>query len=253
MRLCVPISCFFKITCPDDMVRAIEKIRELGFDAVEAYDWRNFDLDGIKKAVDNTGVEFISIMTTESRLTSPEYSDLWVEGIKNTCEAASKIGAHRIISQVGNDTGASRESQHNAIVETLIKAAPILNSYNITAMIEPLNVKVNHPGYYLTSSAEAFDIIREVNDPCVKIVYDIYHQQITEGDIIPSVTKNLDCITHLHSAGHPGRHELQNGELNYKFIFDAIDDAGYTGSCGLEYRPLTDPIESLKEAKKLFG
>lgn len=253
MRMCVPIPCFFKITCANDMTYAIEKVAELGFDAVEAYAWKSFDLNEIKKAVDNTGVEFISIMTTESRLTSPECSKLWIDGIKMTCEAASKIGARRIISQVGNDTGASREIQHNAIVETLINAAPILNEYKITVMIEPLNIKVNHPGYYLTSSAEAFDIIREVNDPYVKMVYDIYHQQITEGDIIPSVTNNLDCITHLHSAGHPGRHELQRGELNYKFIFDAIDAAGYNGSCGLEYNPLTDPIESLKEAKRLFS
>jgi hydroxypyruvate isomerase len=74
-----------------------------------------------------------------------------------------------------------------------------------------------------------------------------------EGNIIPSVTKNLDLIAHLHSAGHPGRHELQFGENDYKVIFDAIDKAGYTGACGLEYSPLMDPIESLKIAKEKYG
>jgi hydroxypyruvate isomerase len=157
------------------------------------------------------------------------------------------------ITQVGNDTGAPREVQHTAIVETLKAAKPILEQYGVTVMPEPLNVKVNHPGYYLTTASEAFDIIREVDSPFVKVVYDIYHQQVTEGDIIPTVTKHLDLIAHLHSAGHPGRHDLWEGELNYKYIFDAIDKAGYTGACGLEYGALGDPIESLKRAKAIYG
>ena len=120
-------------------------------------------------------------------------------------------------------------------------------------MIEPLNTKVDHPGYYLTSSAEAFEIVREVGSPNVKVVFDIYHQQISEGNIIPNITKNLDGIAHLHAAGHPGRNDLQFGENDYKNIFAAVDNAGYTGACGLEYRPLCDPEASLAEAKRLYG
>ena len=122
----------------------------------------------------------------------------------------------------------------------------------MTIMLEPLNVLVNHPGYYLVTAGEGFDIVREVDHPLVKIVYDIYHQQVSEGNIIPSVTKNLDCIAHLHSAGHPGRHELQYGESDYKVIFDAIDKAGYTGACGLEYSPLLEPEESLRVAREIY-
>ena len=122
----------------------------------------------------------------------------------------------------------------------------------VTIMIEPLNTFVDHPGYYLTSSAEAFDMIREVDNPFVKVVYDMYHQQIMEGNIIPSVTKNLDLIAHLHAAGHPGRHELQNGELNYAVVFDALDKAGYAGACGLEYFPVLPSMESLETFKRLY-
>ena len=86
----------------------------------------------------------------------------------------------------------------------------------------------------------------------MKIVYDIYHQQIMEGNIIPSVTNNLDCIAHLHAAGHPGRHEMWYGENDYRFIIDSIDKAGYTGALGMEYRPLLDPVESLLEARKRY-
>lgn len=253
MRLCVPLPCFFKLGEDGGMIRAIEKVGELGFDAVETYAWRGFDLKEVKRALDACGVELLSILNGERRLTRPEFRGLWLDELKASCEAANQIGASLIITQVGEDTGEERARQHEAIVETLTLAKPILEAHRVTVMPEPLNIKVNHPGYYLTRSAEAFDIVREVDSPYVKIVYDIYHQQITEGDIIRSVVNNLDCIAHLHSAGNPGRHELQYGENDYKVIFEAIDKAGYTGACGLEYGPLMDPIESLIEAKRLFG
>lgn len=250
MRLCVPVPCFFgNLPFPE----AIVKIGELGFDAAETYNWKNLDLDAVRAACEQSGVELLSMCTTEFRMTDPACRDLWLAGLRESCAAARKVGASRLITQVGPDTGAERARQHEAIVETLRQAKPILDEYGIIIMLEPLNVLVNHPGYYLTRAQEGFDIVHEVDHPLVKIVYDIYHQQVTEGNIIPSIVNNLDCIAHLHSAGHPGRIELQFGESNYKVIFDAVDKAGYTGACGLEYRPTLPPVESLQEAKRLFG
>ena len=250
MRLCVPIPCFFKKI---DFCDAIRKVAELGFDAIETYRWRELDIDKVKATLDETGVEMLSICTTEFRLTDPAYREAWVEGVKESCAAAKRLGVRRLITQVGQDTGAPRDEQHASIVEGLKAGAPILEEYGITMMIEPLNTIVNHPGYYLWSAVEGFEIVREVASPSVKLIYDIYHQQVMEGNIIPNITNNLDLIAHLHGAGHPGRHEMQNGESNYRFIIDAVDAAGYTGAIGLEYSPLMDPIESLREAKRLFG
>ena len=250
MRLCVPVPCFFKNT---DFCDAIRKIGELGFDAAETYNWKNLDLDAVRSACEESGVELISMCTTEFKMTDAAYRSAWLDGLRESCIAAQKVGASRLITQVGPDTGAPRADQHAAIVETLKQAIPILEEYGIIIMIEPLNTYVNHPGYYLWSSIEAFEIIREVNHPLVKVVYDIYHQQVMEGNIIPNILNNMDCIAHLHSAGHPGRHELQYGENDYKVIFDAVDKAGFIGACGLEYTPLLDPIESLKIAKELYG
>jgi len=250
MRLCVPVPCFFKNIPFED---AIRRIKELGFDAAETYNWKSMDLDAVKQALDETGVELLSMCTTEFRLTDPAYRQAWLDGLRESCEAANKLGVKKLITQVGQDTGAPREEQHASIVAALEAAKSILDDSGVTIMLEPLNTYVNHPGYYLTSSAEAFDIIREVNHPLVKIVYDIYHQQIMEGNIIPSITKNLDCIAHLHGAGHPGRNEMWYGESDYRVIIDAVDKAGYTGALGLEYRPLMDPIESLLEAKKRYS
>ena len=250
MRLCVPVPCFFKNIPFQD---AIYRIKALGFDAAETYNWKDLDFDAVKKALDDTGVELLSMCTTEFRLTDPKYRTAWLDGLKESCAAANRLGVKRLITQVGQDTGAPRAEQHAAIVETLKLAKPILEESGVTIMIEPLNTYFNHPGYYLWSAVEGFEIVREVDSPYVKVVYDIYHQQIMEGNIIPNITNNLDCIAHLHAAGHPGRHEMQNGESDYKVIFAAVDKAGYTGACGLEYSPLMPPEESLIEAKRIYG
>lgn len=250
MRLCVPIPCFFKNT---DICSAIKSIAKLGYDAVEIYAWSGLDLKETKRVLDGCGVEMISMCTTEFRMTSPEHRELWLEGLKRSCEAANVVGAGKLITQVGNDTGKSRDYQHKAIVDTLASAENILCAHNVTIMPEPLNTFVDHKGYYLHSAYEGLEIIREVGSERVKLIYDIYHQQIMEGNIIPTITDNLSQIAHLHSAGHPGRHEPWMGESDYKFIFNKIDEAGYNGCCGLEYKPTMDPLDSLAYAKKLYG
>ena len=250
MRLCVVYPCFFKNV---DFCDAVRQCAALGYDAIETYGWKKLDPDAVRRALDETGVELLSMCTTEFNLTAPAARKQWVDGIRESCIAAQRLGVKRLITQVGADTGAPRAEQHASIVAGLREGAPILAEYGVTVMIEPLNTYVNHPGYYLWSAVEGFEIVREVNHPNVKMVFDIYHQQIMEGNIIPNVTANLDCIAHLHGAGHPGRNEMQYGENDYRVIINAIDAAGYTGALGLEYKPLLDPIESLKEAKRIYG
>ena len=243
MRLCVAIPCFFKGV---DFCDAIRQCAALGYDAIETYNWKKLDLDAVRRVLDETGVELLSMCTTEFNLTDPAYRQAWLDGLRESCIAAQKLGVKRLITQVGMDTGAERAEQHLSIVEGLRAGAPILEEYGVTVMIEPLNTYVDHPGYYLWSAVEGFEIIREVNHPNVKLIFDVYHQQIMEGNIIPNILSNLDCIAHLHGAGHPGRHEMQYGESDYRVIINAVDKAGYTGALGLEYKPLMDPIESLR-------
>ena len=249
MRMCIPIPCFFGGM---DFCDAIRKVKELGFDAIETYAWKHLDKEAVKRTCEETGVEFISMCTTEFNMTDPARRQLWLDGLKESCEAANEMGVKHLITQVGQDMGTRRDFQHESIVAALKAAKPILEETGVTIMIEPLNTYVNHPGYYLWSSVEGFEIIREVNHPLVKVIYDIYHQQVMEGNIITNITNNLDCIAHMHSAGHPGRHELQYGESDYKVIFDAVDKAGYKGCCGLEYGPLLPPAESLETFKKIY-
>ena len=243
-------ACFFG---NKDFAEAIHIIGELGFDAAETYQWKSLNLGEVADACKESGVELLSMCTTEFRMTDPQYRQAWLEGLEESCEAANKIGVRELITQVGQDTGAPRELQYQAIVDTLRLAVPILEKHGVTIMIEPLNTYVNHPGYYLWSSVEGFQIIREVASDFVKVVYDIYHQQVMEGNIILSITKNLACIAHLHAAGHPGRHEMWEGESDYRVIFREVDAAGYTGACGLEYTPRMPAEESLRKARELYA
>jgi hydroxypyruvate isomerase len=250
MRLCVAIPCFFGNL---DFWDALRKTRELGFDAAETYDWRALDLPRVQATIDESGVELLSMCTTDFRLTVPEARAEYLAGLRESCEAAVQLGVRRLITQGGPDTGAPREVQHAAMVETLKACHPILEHYGVTLMLEPLNTYVNHPGVYLWSSVEAFDIVRESESPYAKVIFDIYHQQIMEGNILSNVKNNLPYIAHLHAAGSDGRHELWLGENQYEYIFAEIDKAGYAGACGLEYLPTLPPVESLLAAKARYG
>lgn len=250
MKFCVSIPCFFRDM---DFADAVRLVKKLGYDAVEAWNWTGYDLKSIKEALDETGVEFTDMCTTEFRMTDPRYREIFLEGLKKSCEAANFLGVKKLITQVGPDTGAPRAEQHQAIVETLKAAIPILEASDVTIMIEPLNTYVDHKGYYLTTSKEGAEIVREVGHPLVKMVFDIYHQQIMEGNIIPNILEYKDCIAHLHGAGHPGRHEMWMGETDYKNVFAAAEAAGYTGICGMEFFPTMDPVECLKKAREVYG
>jgi hydroxypyruvate isomerase len=235
MKLCVAIPCFFKNV---DFCDAIERVAGLGFDAVETYNWKTLDLPRVRKKLERTGVKLLSMCTTSFNMTDPDHRGEWLSGLEESCQAAEYLGVKKLITQVGRDTGATRETQHASIVEGFRAAIPTLERYGVTVMPEPLNVLVNHKGYYLSSAHEGFDIIKEVAHPNVRLIYDIYHQQITEGNIIPSVTENLDLIAHLHAAGTPGRHEMWLGELDYTNVFAAIDREAITGIAGLNtHRP----------------
>jgi hydroxypyruvate isomerase len=144
-----------------------------------------------------------------------------------------------------------RDDQHRSLVEGLRACVPYLRDAGVTLLVEPLNTAVDHSGYYLSGSDEAFDVIDEVGDPHVKLLFDIYHQQITEGHLIARITRNIDKIGHFHAAGNPGRHELDSGEIHYPAVFRAIDASGYDGLIGLEYFPLGEPLDGVRRALEI--
>ena len=236
-----------------DKKQAIAAVATAGIGAFEFWGWWDKDLDAIKCARDEHGLAISACCTHFITLVDPEKRAEYLEGLKASIAAAQDLGVNTIISQVGDfRPGVARAEQHQCLVDGLRAAAPMLEDAGVTLVIEPLNELIDHLGYYLVRSDEAFEIIDEVGSPAVKVVFDIYHQQISEGQLIANITANIDKIAHFHAAGNPGRHELTRGEIHYPAVFEAISATDYDGFVGLEYWPLDDPSAGLRDVASWF-
>ncbi|MGO9309325.1 MAG: hydroxypyruvate isomerase family protein [Spirochaetia bacterium] len=176
------------------------------------------------------------------------------DGIEETIGLAKKIGCRALISGSGNTVpGLSRTKALDSMVESLSLLAPVCRSNGITLLVEPFNSRVDHPDCFLDDPETCAEVLRAVNSPSVKMLFDIYHMQIMHGDILSFVTRNLPAIGHFHVAGVPGRHEPSPCELDYPFILKEIDALGYAGYFGLEYWPAGDPEESLRRTMRALA
>lgn len=246
MKFSVCIDALF----PNNIEDGFKFASDYGF-AVEFWLWWNKDIEKILYLSDKLNVEISAFCTRFVPLTIEEKRQEYLDGLVESIGAAKKLRCKTLISQVGNDIGNPREKQRKSIVDGLKNCVPYLEENGITLVIEPLNDKINHPGYYLTRSDEAFDIVKEVNSDNVKVLFDIYHQQITEGDVLRNMLGNLDKIGHIHAAGSTGRNELYLGELNYEYIVSQLEKQGYNNFFGLEYKPTEDVKIGLDYVKKL--
>lgn len=236
-----------------DGVSALEQVKEAGFGAFEFWSWQNRGIDALAKKAAELELVCAGLCTASFDLTSPENRETFLRGVRESIPQAKKMGARFLITQSGNDTGAPRDLQRRSIVDGLKAASPLLEESGVTLLLEPLNGKIDHAGIYLESSDEGFEIVKEAGSPNVKLLFDIYHQQITEGDIIRRMTRNINLIGHIHSAGNPGRHELDSGELDFARIFKALESAGYNGYAGIEYFPADAPLTGLARLKGILA
>lgn len=243
MKFSVCIDAVYRGVPSADSIRAAH---EAGASAIEFWSWSNKDIDAIRKVKDELGMTVTALLAKTNNLVEPSQRDAYLKGLEETIEVAKTLGCKGILTTTGNDTGKPRIEQYRSVVEGLKAAAPLARQAGITLLLEPLNTKVDHAGYFLERSDEAFAIIEDVNHPSVKLLFDIYHQYITEGEVIGAITEHINSIGHFHAAGYPGRHELHIGEMNYASIFSAIRSTGYDGYVGLEYFPVEDPMVGLK-------
>ncbi|HWB82956.1 MAG TPA: TIM barrel protein [Bryobacteraceae bacterium] len=169
--------------------------------------------------------------------------------LRDLIPKAVAAGAPNIIVLTGSSKGLTDEEGIANCVTFLNRVKGLAEDHGITLCMELLNTKVNHPGYQCNHTAWGVEVCKRVNSPRVKLLYDIYHMQIMEGDVIATIRANAQWIAHFHTAGVPGRHELDGRqELNYGAIAQAIVDTGFTGYLAHEYNPTRDPLTSLEEA-----
>jgi hydroxypyruvate isomerase len=159
------------------------------------------------------------------------------DGVGKAIDYAKMLRCRRVNCLVGNTpAGVAEEKVHAVLVENLRFAAAELNRQGITLLIEPLNIQ-DMPGFYLTHTRDALRLIGEVGAADLKLQYDIYHMQIMEGNLTKTIRDHMAQIAHIQLADNPGRHEPGTGEINFRYLLRAIDEAGYQGWIGCEYRP----------------
>jgi hydroxypyruvate isomerase len=235
-----------------DFYDRIQIVSELGFGAVEFWGLENRDISKISNLSSKYNIPVAICCAKNVRDIRMNFaSSVVVNNFIESVGIIREMGCSSMIVLAGEIEGRV-DSQKNILIENLKRISEIAVKENVTVNIEPLNSIIDHKGYYLDSSTVGFEIIKSVGCNNVKLLYDIYHMQIMEGNIIDNITRNIDLTGHIHAAGVPGRNEPFRGENNYKFIFDAIEKAGYKGFFGLEYFPTYDNRQSLADVRKYF-
>lgn len=245
MRWSACIEWLFAPEAPDfpDRIRAA---RDAGLDAVEFWRCSNKDLDAVEAALRETGMALAGILCEPIRdLTDPASHADFLAGMRISAANARRLGAPVIIAQSGNLLpDRPRQAQHDAIVAVLRAAAAELEGTGVTLALEPLNDRVDHPGYYLTSTEEGLDIVDAVASPAVRLLYDIYHAAVMD-EAIEVLAGRLDRVVHVHLADLPGRNEPGSGRLDHAARLAWLRREGYAGLVGLEYRPTGGTVDSL--------
>ena len=232
----------------------VARIVDTGWQQVET--WKGGDareLKAIGEACRESGASLVSIVMNfaNEKTVAPVCAAnraAFIERIDRYSDNALAAGCTSGIVCSGDRlSGVDYYRQKGAMVEALVGAAAVAARKGFRLNLEPLNDKVDHPGYFLVSREEAIDIVRQVGASNVRVLYDLYHQQIMAGDHIAFLLDALPWIGHFHAAGVPGRHELFTGEMDYPVVIRRVREAGSKGCFGLEYVPQLPHAESLRK------
>ena len=179
----------------------------------------------------------------------PERRGEFRDGVGLAIEYAKALNCPQLNCLVGiAPAGADADALQRTLVDNLKFAATELGKQNIKLLVEPINTR-DIPGFYLCHTKQALELFAEVASPNLYLQYDIYHMQIMEGDLGPTIKANLPRIAHVQIADNPGRNEPGTGEINHAFLFDLLDKEGYQGYVGAEYKPRGKTDEGLAWAK----
>ena len=175
----------------------------------------------------------------------PDRVEEFRAGVEQAIDYATALGCKQVNCLAGiQPAGVSDEQAHRTLVDNLRYAAEKLEAAGILLLAEPINTR-DIPGFFLNRTEQALALFDEAGSNNLKLQYDIYHMQIMEGDLAPTIERHLDRIAHVQLADNPGRHEPGTGEINYPFLFAHLDRLGYDGWVGCEYKPKSTTREGL--------
>ena len=229
----------------EQMAATAAKMGILGLDLVKPADWAAVKKHGLVATM-VPGAGGIKRGLNDSSMHAQ-----FLDDFRNNIKAAAVAGWPNVICMAGDRKDIADEEGMDNCEKILKEAVKSAEDSEVVICMELLNSKVNHPGYMCDNSTWGFELCRRVDSPGFKMLYDIYHMQIMEGDLIATIKNNIQHIGHFHTAGVPGRHELdESQEIYYPAVMRAIVETGYDGYVAHEYTPLNDPITSLTQAVK---
>lgn len=233
-----------------------------GYDAVEFWNWDVKDMQVIKETAAEAGIEIATFQSNlGGTLIHPGHRESFIQGIQKSLAKAREMGVSALFlltDELGEDRSVrfqfpelGGEEMYRSVLAGLKALAPLAEEAGVTLMLEPLNTFVDHPGYFLNRSELGAKLVRQVNSPNIRLLFDIYHMQVMEGNLIEGLKKNMDVIGHVHVADVPGRHEPGTGEINYRNVINVLREAGFAGFVGMEFAPTADSKTAAAEALAL--
>ena len=233
-----------------DMYERAGAAKACGYSAVEFWHWHRWDVAAMADACLPVSLALASSADARTReefsrigMLTKDSPALFVEFIQESLEALKPLDLSVLaVGPMQTVAGLSREEH---MIECLKAVKPIVDASGVKLAIEPLNPLIDHVGCYLSTSEQAFRIVRAAGEG-FGVLFDIYHQQITEGNLINNIASGIDVIHHFHVADVPGRHEPGTGEINYANIIKKIDQLGYGGYVGCEFMATTNAADASK-------
>jgi len=233
-------------------IERIHAAADAGFKHIEFWPYENKDIDAVAIACKERDIEVAQFTAWGfvPGLNNPKNHEAFVEKIKESCEVAKQLNCKMMTVVGGNDQlGMSQEQMHQNIIEGLKLVKPIVEEAGIMLILEPMNIRVDHKGHCLYGSEDAVQICREVDSPMIKINWDLYHMQISEGDLCGRLREGIDQVGYIQVADHPGRHEPGTGEIYYPRVYEQLHSLGYTGPIGLECSPANGEDVAIQRLK----
>ena len=233
----------------------LEKVAQAGYHNVELVGeferWTDADYRRFNQKKRTLGMTFDTTAGLKHGVADPSARGAFLSDLRGMLPVCEKLECPALIVMSGpRIPGMTREAQHASCVEGLKHAAEVVEGKNIRLLLENIDPEEN-PRYYLTSVAEGFEIIGEVGHPQVRFLYDFYHEQIAEGNLIEKLEKNIDKVGLVHIADVPGRHEPGTGEINYANIFKKLGELRYSHYAAMEFLPSRDPVGTLRAAREM--
>lgn len=237
----------------------LERVAAAGYRNVELVgeyrNWSSAQFAAANAARRRLGISFDATAGLGHGVGNPAARGAFLADLRKSLAVMETLSCPAMIVMSGNIVpGLSRQAQHQSCIEGLKRAATLIEGRHIAGrpvrlLIECIDPEEN-PKYFLTSAAEAIQVVRAVNHPQVQFLYDLYHEQIAEGNLMEKLEKHIDVVGLIHVADVPGRHEPGTGEINYTNIYRKLFELNYARGIAMEFLPLGDPVQALRQAKK---